>query len=310
MARCALKLSSGGEPAKDGHPGDLFVMTVKSGALLCLLAALGLWAAPAHAAASFDQCQHYVDTVPTVITTPGVWCLRQDLKVNAATNSVINIQASNTVLDCKGFMLDGTAVPEQSAQWAIVSDQQHGVTIRNCTVRGFLTGIAIYNTTSFGNSVLNNRILQSYGNGIEVVGDGSVIRGNAVLDTVTTQADIGTTGIAAWGSIDIVDNLISGVRAVNSNVAGISANEFNGHIIGNRVRGLSAGVVGNPSVAVFIVGDTNVVVRDNDITGDALPLTYGLWCRSASGAVTGNVIKGMATALAECSTIGQNDTTN
>lgn len=285
-------------------------MTTKSLVLLCLLLALGAWARPAHAAQSYDQCQYYVDTVPAVITNPGVWCLRQDLKVLSPLNSAINIQASNTTLDCKGFMLDGTALPEQSAQWGIVSDQQHGVTIRNCTTKGFFTGIAIYNTASFANSVLDNRILQSYANGIQVVGDGSVIRGNVVLNTVTSQNDVPTSGITAWGSIDIIGNLVSAVRAVNTNVSGISASEFNGHIIGNRVRGLSAGVPGSPSVAVSIIGDANVVVRDNDIAGDALPLTYGLWCRGATGAVTGNVIKGMATALAECSTIGQNDTTN
>lgn len=286
-------------------------MTAKSLLLLCVLAAFGFRATPAHAARSFDQCQYYVDSVPTTITTPGVWCLRQDLKVPSPMNSAINIQASNTTLDCKGFVLDGTAIPEASAQWGIVSDQQHGVTIRNCTLKGFFTGIAIYNTTSYGNSVRDNRVLQSYGNGIQVVGDGSVVRGNTVLHTVTTQSDVATGGITVWGAVDVIDNLVSDVRAVNTNVSGISVNESDGSIIGNRVRGLGAGVVSFPSVAISVVNDSNVVVRDNDVAGDASPLTYGLFCRGATGVVTRNVIKGMATALSECGLPGHgNDVSN
>jgi hypothetical protein len=297
------------------HRGTRSAMTAKFLALLCVLAAMGLSAAPAHAAKSFDHCQYFVDSVPTTISTPGVWCLRQDLKVLSPTNSAINIQASNTTLDCKDFMLDGTALSSDVAQWGIVSDQQHGVTIRNCNVKGFLYGIAIYNTTSFGNSIVNNRISQNYSGGIDVVGDGSVVRGNTILNTVSQADGVGACGISAAGSIDIIDNLIAGVRATNSNTCGIVASDgsgvgFKGHIISNRVRGLTAGITSNPSVAIYIVGADHTVVRDNDITGDALPLTYGLWCRGATGVVTGNVIKGMATSLAECNLAGLNDTTN
>jgi hypothetical protein len=278
-------------------------MTARTVALLCLFA-FGAWVKPALAAKSFDQCQYYVDTVPTVITTPGMWCLRKDLKVTSYANSAINIQASNTTLDCKDFAIDGTAISPDQAQWAIVSDQRHDVTVRNCNIRGFLYGISFHNTTSKGNSVINNRISKSYGGGIWVVGDGSVVRGNAILDSGNGGDGNPACGISVWGPVDVIDNLVHGVNATNASVCGISANEFNGHIIGNRVRGLSAGIVSHPSVAIAIISASNAVVRDNDISGDALPLTAGLWCRFATGRVEGNIIKGMETPLMECN-LGQ-----
>jgi hypothetical protein len=282
-------------------------MTVKSAALLCALALIA-WAKPAYAAKSYDQCQYYVDTVPMVITTPGIWCLRKDLVViGPAPNSAINIQASNTTLDCKDFAIDGTAIAPLEAQWAIVSDQQHDLTVRNCNIRGFLYGISVYNTTSKGNSVINNRIAKSYGGGIQVVGDGSVVRGNFILDSGNGGDGNPACGISVWGSVDVIDNLIHGVSATNTNVCGISANEFSGHIIGNRVRGLSAGIVSNPSVAISLVSAINAVVRDNDISGEGLPITAGMWCRSATGRLKGNVVKGMQTPLMECDLGQDND---
>ena len=281
-------------------------MTVKSVVLLCLFALLA-WVRPAHAAKSFDQCQYYVEAVPIVITTPGVWCLREDLKVLGYANSAINIQASDTTLDCKDFSLDGTAIPADQAQWGIVSDRQHGVTVRNCGVRGFLFGIAFYNTESKGNSVVNNRLDRNYANGITVVGDGSVVRDNSVLRT-GSQTGASADGIFVVGSVDVIDNLVSGVTAgPTSNVAGISTSDFTGFIIGNRVRGLSMGVVSHPTVAISVVSATGAVVRDNDISGAGLPITAGIWCRFATGRIKGNVIKGMETPIMECDLGQEND---
>jgi len=281
-------------------------MTVKSVALLCLLA-LFAWAKPVQAAKSFDQCQYYVDSVPAVITTPGMWCLRKNLQVTTPLNSAINIQASNTTLDCKDFMIDGTVIASDQAQWAIISDQQHDVTVRNCNIRGFLVGIAIYSTTSRANSVINNRIWKAYSSGIDVVGDGSTVRGNVLFDGGNRADGEAAGGISVWGAVDVIDNLISGISASKSSVGGISANDFSGHIVGNRVRGLTAGVISHPSVAIYIVGASHAIVRDNDISGEGLPLTAGLFCRSASGRLKGNVIKGMETPLLECDLGQDND---
>lgn len=283
----------------------MFAMTVKSAALLCALALFG-WAGSAHAAKSFDQCQYYVDSVPTVITRPGVWCLRADLKVLGYTNSAINIQASDTTLDCKDFTLDGTAIAADQAQWGITSDRQHGVTVRNCNVRAFLYGIAFYNTESTGNSIVNNRLDGNYVGGITMVGNGGVVRDNIVLNT-GSETSAGAEGIFAVGAVDVIGNLIFRVTSdASSNSAGITTTDFTGSIIGNRVRGLSMGAVSHPSVGIWMAYAANAVVRDNDISGDDLPITAGMFCRGATGSIRDNVIKGMETPMMECDP-GQNN---
>jgi parallel beta-helix repeat protein len=281
-------------------------MPVKSAVLLCLLA-LFAWAKPVHAAKSFDHCQYYVETIPTVITTPGVWCMRQDLRVVGYANVAINIQASNTTLDCKDFSLDGTAIPPDQAQWGIASDRQHGVTVRNCNVRGFLYGIFFANTESSGNSIVNNRVQKSLNGGILVVGDGSLVRNNIVLGTGNDMGG-GAVGIDVFGGVDVIDNLVSGVRAGGGNRAiGIGANEaVNNNIAGNRVRALSA-TAGELAVGISAISATGIVMRDNDISGGGLSNTAGFWCRFATGRVKDNVVKGMESPFMECDLGQDND---
>lgn len=280
-------------------------MTVRTAALLCALT-LVAWVRPAAAARSFDQCQYYVDQVPITIQAPGVWCLRQDLKVTSPTNSAINIQASNTTLDCNDFMLDGREIPEAQAQWGIITDRQKSVTVRNCNVQGFLYGIAFYNSESKGSSILDNRIMNSHVTGIAMVGQGTV-RGNAVLNTGNEQA-MGASAIFVSGNVDVIDNLISSVKAApDYNAVAISTGDLTGHIIGNRIRRLPKGVISRPTVGISIVGATQTIVRDNDISGDGLPITVGVFCRFASGRLKGNVIKGMETPLLECDLGPDND---
>jgi len=56
-----------------------------------------------------------------------------------------------------------------------------------------------------------------------------------------------------------------------------------------------------------LVSAINAVVRDNDISGEGLPITAGMWCRSATGRLKGNVVKGMQTPLMECDLGQDND---
>lgn len=281
-------------------------MTVKSVVLLCLFA-LFAWVRPAHAAKSFDQCQYYVEAVPIVITTPGVWCLREDLKVLGYANSAINIQASDTTLDCKDFSLDGTAIPQDQAQWGIVSDRQHGVTVRNCNVSGFLYGIFFSNTESSGNSIVNNRVHKSVYSGILVVGDGSLVRDNTILGTGNDLGG-GAVGISTSGSVDVIDNLVFGLRAGGGNRAiGISADDaVNSTIAGNRIRGLWA-TNNELAVGIAAISAVGVVMRDNEITGNGATKTAGFWCRFATGRVKDNAVKGMESPFLECDLGPQND---
>src|SRR5437764_13263503 len=70
------------------------------------LAVLAGAASRASAASSYDSCVGFIDVVPTVISTPGRWCLRQHLVSNFLTNNAIEVRTNNVTIDCHGFLLD------------------------------------------------------------------------------------------------------------------------------------------------------------------------------------------------------------
>src|SRR4249919_153681 len=77
-----------------------------------LLAGL-LWLAlpcSAEAAESYDSCKGYITSLPATISTPGTWCLKQNLSSLASTGSGINITAKDVTLDCNDFLLDNSVV--------------------------------------------------------------------------------------------------------------------------------------------------------------------------------------------------------
>src|SRR5262249_57244754 len=69
-----------------------------------LAAALGMGASSARAETT--QCLP-VTSVPSVITSPGVYCLIGDLATRMTSGNAIEIQADNVVLDLNGHRLNG-----------------------------------------------------------------------------------------------------------------------------------------------------------------------------------------------------------
>jgi len=62
---------------------------------IAMLATFAGASSPAAAAESYDACVGFIDSVPAVITTQGIWCLRQDLDTSASSGHMIDIQANN-----------------------------------------------------------------------------------------------------------------------------------------------------------------------------------------------------------------------
>src|SRR5690606_35329103 len=82
---------------------------------------------PAAAAESFDNCSGFIDSVPAVIATQGVWCLRGNLATNIGSggSSAITIAANNVTIDCNHFKLGGLAAGNGSQADGIhASDRQ------------------------------------------------------------------------------------------------------------------------------------------------------------------------------------------
>ena len=97
----------------------------------------------AHAAESYDSCVGFIDSIPAVISTQGTWCLRRDLSTSMASGSAITVSANNVTIDCNDFKLGGLAAGNATTTKGINAMGRLNVAVRNCSVRGFLMGIAM-----------------------------------------------------------------------------------------------------------------------------------------------------------------------
>src|SRR5688500_991377 len=107
--------------------------------LLPVALLLGAWAllpGAARAAESYDNCTGFIDTVPTTISTQGVWCLRQNLSTAAIFGAAITIAANNVTVDCNDFKLGGLAAGNQSIAVGIRASGQQNLNVRHCGIRG------------------------------------------------------------------------------------------------------------------------------------------------------------------------------
>ena len=225
----------------------------------------------ARAAASYDNCTGFIDSVPATITAPGTWCLRRDLSTAMGSGAAITIAANNVTIDCNDFKIGGMAAGDDSAARGIFASDRQNATIRQCSVRGFLYGIQL---TGDGHLVEDNRLDNNLLTGISVQGENGRVRRNAVYDTGCAPGAGTATGIIGSGfATSIVDNDVSGVfaTAANSGPVGISAY---GHVAsGNRISGLTPTGTGQ---AVGIRGFANVTSVVGNQINPRLYLTDGV----------------------------------
>jgi len=291
-------------------------MRVQSIALLLLLSMLA-WAKPAHAARSYDNCTGFITSVPTVISTPGTWCLKQDVTTAITSGDAITIAADNVVLDCNDFRLDGLAGGLATTAYGVHALNQNNLKTRHCNIRGFYRGL-FFEGTGGRHLVEDNHFSQNVFQGMRVNGDGSVVRHNLVTDTGGGPTGY-AYGISATGTVDVIDNTIVGLAAATGTatpVYGISLDlNVGGSIVGNRIEGLLPdGGAPSRGIIVFDADTARVDVQRNQIIG-ATGNGYGVFCTASSGTppfqarVRDNVISGFATANLLCADAGENDLT-
>ena len=272
--------------------------------LFLLLASLG--AGGARAARSLDACTDFITALPATISTPGYWCLSQDLTTSTNPFAAITISADNVTLDCNGFRIDGSGGDPAIYSGGITTGKNYDITIRNCQVRGFRTCISVGKDPLVNAPgrflVEDNRLDRCGSQGIVLTGEKSVIRGNIVLETANSISQLGAFGITAYGSVDILDNIVSGVRSQNAGAGGI----WTGRTLGSTVRGnLVRGVRRNGTAGAFYAlfnsyEGTRLTIRDNTFIGEALPNSTGIHCDITTSHAKNNTIMGFANPRVGC----------
>jgi hypothetical protein len=205
-----------------------------------------------------------VNSVPAVISSQGVYCLNGNLATNSANGWTINITANNVTLDLNGWKVGGQAAGAATEAVGIYSSANN-ITIKNGIVRGFWWGILL---TGRGAVVEDMLVDQNTTVGIEVDGQGSIVRRNHIVDTggSTVQNPSPAFGIVTFNTGIIVENnVISGLTAT-----GATAGEWGIHLVGDY--------------------DT---ARHNIVTDDAKPASnysFGVNSSGSEDSIVDNVI--------------------
>ena len=245
--------------------------TAKLTASLLVLLALVLGAAPARA--ETVNCTA-ITALPKVITVQGVYCFTRDLATAMTSGNAIDIQTNNVVLDLNGFKLGGLAAGRGTLTNGIHALNRQNLTIKNGTIRGFLRGILLDDTSaSQGHVVEDIRADQNTQIGIEVQGSGTIVRNNQVV--ATGGSTVFGANADAFG-IRVID---AGPRVLNNDVihtvkqgTGISRrillqNATDGLAVNNRITEADRGI----EYSTFSTGK----YRDNLTFGVTTPFTGG-----------------------------------
>jgi hypothetical protein len=249
------------------------------------------------AAAEIQNCTN-ITSIPAVITTQGVYCLKQHVTASLASGAAIQVMTNNVTIDCNDFKVGNLAAGPANTATGISAQGRLNVEVHHCSVRGFERGIQFTNGLYV---VEDSRFDNNSDVGIYVGGDGSAVRRNEVVDTGgdTNPSIHDFVAIHTDGDADIIDNLINGVvatRGGDGTTYGILADNMDsGLISGNRVRNLvpdgsghRRGIWNMDGNRTTVEGNTVVFNSTSGLLGSLLTIL-----NSDAGIVCGNsLLKG------------------
>lgn len=254
-----------------------------------------------------------ITSLPATLTTQGVYCLKQNLSTGISEGSAIEIQANNITLDCNGYKIGGLAAGPNTNASGVRSNSSSNFTIRNCHIRGFLVGIGLYGLLSGDGAHLveNNRLDGNTMVGMDIQGDGSIIRGNAIVanggSTRYAEPSYFSRGIQSLGDSDVLDNTVWGMLPLSGGVRTLAitiGSNDGGSVANNRVRALA----GSDIQAVRCTSSCDRVrIMDNSLAGSGVATSVGVGCVSSTDASSiGNRFSGFTTSIDTCHSGGGN----
>jgi hypothetical protein len=273
--------------------------------VLAILALLPMTAAKA----DVTECK-VITTLPAVINSSGVWCLKQDLTWNGTDFAAIEIQRSFVTLDLNGYTLKRGNSSTQGA--AIFGYDLNNITIRNGTIYGFYQGIHFSHPGTVGSNTRSGRHLieemaveQSELFGILVTGDGNTVRGNRIARTRSSnQASLGISVLNARNTL-IADNIVSGTSGLDHSI-GIQV--FSSEMVEVRRNSIFDTKRGRQTIrGINVTGNSDVVTVEGNRIANASGGTDGILGSIATMvSCIDNVVIGYATAISGCNFVSGN----
>ena len=176
-----------------------------------------------------------ITTIPTTITAQGIYCFAGNLAGSLASGNAIEIATNNVTIDFNGYKLGNLAAGPSTGATGVYAYNRKNITLRNGTIRGFSTGIAL-NTTgaSSGHLVEDMRMDGNTRMGMSVQGRGVTVRNNQVVDTGGSTVSAHRYGIYIYRA--------EGATVVNNTVSNTFASTA-GAVLGMTLDALSQGSV-------------------------------------------------------------------
>lgn len=247
------------------------------------------------AAESYEGCTGFIDSLPAVISTQGVWCLRKNLSTNMTSGAAITVAAHNSSIDCNDFKIGGLAAGPGSWAFGIHAQDRMNIAIRHCNIRGFYIGIGLEGGGG-GHLIEDNRLDQNLYGGIYVSGENNRVLRNQVYDTGGMPGGITSFGIRA--SADIIDNTVSGVYTDGSTsfVIGIEVSADGHEARNNYVRGM---VPGEGTANAMQANAFGVSFTGNRVSAESLGTAgTGIWANG--GFCIDNTVYNYQTPFGTC----------
>ena len=210
-------------------------------ALLPAALLVALTALPPPATAETLTCTE-ITSLPTTISTQGVYCMKKNFSMNLGSGAAITVTVNNVTIDCNDFKIGNLPAGTATQAVGVSAASRLNVRVRGCGIRGFRRGVSLDDGLY---QLEDNRFDNNYEVGAAVSGDGSLVRGNEVVDTggSTAVGAVDAYGLLVGGDMDIADNVVTGVAAAagsGGDAYGIaSVGNDAGTISGNRIRSLA-----------------------------------------------------------------------
>jgi hypothetical protein len=252
----------------------------KTFVLAATLAAAALCAGPAPAAESHDGCTYTIVSLPAVLTSQGVWCMKAELSTGIASGAAITIGTNNVTLDCNHLKLTGFAAGAGTATTGVQVNGRTAFAMRNCHVRGFRYGVR---ATSSVDTLIEDSLFEGNthtGISAPSTSVGTVIRRNRVVDTGGAPGATLAIGILSGSDAHVVDNVVRGVSgdgAGETTVYGLHSTYGAGTLRGNRIQGLLPDGAA-PAVGIYSLFGDGELIDDNFIHGGSYPTSIGIFC--------------------------------
>jgi len=258
------------------------------------------------------QCITTVTVVPVPIVCGSV--LTQDTVLTSnlvCSGTALQVGANGITLDCNGHMLTGSGT-----LFGVNITEKNNITVKNCVVQKFFTGIAIQGQDGCFNINVKGNILKNNGdNGVSGVCLGIhnvTIDGNTFINN-GFEIFNGGTGVALGGILHTITNN----TFLENNVFGLSLSAMFSVVSGNTFTGnlpvqnpfpwtaiqiwpgssnntIINNTIKKHDVGVKVKGASDNVIRQNTITDNAVNINVD---PSTNTTIRGNLIAGGETGI-------------